>query len=222
MEDFKANRKSPTRQNQQVTLKPEDIFGLFKVTSFIAITMNLEFNSVCPTEAATTAPAMAAAGTATERQRFYDCGAYNSGGYNNGCDGNCQYWHVQGTFLIGCVRRDSQQSQAHPFWLHTGRSTRECILHRRSTQSYNLSTNVHCTYNESIPCHTIPEVTRSTHTDLYVMQEKRIDDYWNVDPNRTLSDSWKGFTKFTFVKEKLPKGYAWSGRRLTTNSSSDH
>ena len=27
------------------------------------------------------------------------------------------------------------------------------------------------------------DVTRSTHTDLDVMQEKRIDDYWNVDSN---------------------------------------
>ena len=45
------------------------------------------------------------------------------------------------------------------------------------------------------------DVARSTHTDLYVMQEKRIDDYWNVDANRCLSDSWKGFTKFTLLKE---------------------
>ena len=51
------------------------------------------------------------------------------------------------------------------------------------------------------------DVTRSTHTDLDVMQEKRVDEYWNVDSNRNLSDSWKVFTKFTLLKEKLPKGY---------------
>ena len=45
------------------------------------------------------------------------------------------------------------------------------------------------------------DVTRSTHTDLDVMQEKRIGNYWNVDANRSLSDSWKGFTKFTLLKE---------------------
>ena len=50
------------------------------------------------------------------------------------------------------------------------------------------------------------DVTRSTHTDLDVLQEKRIDDYWNVDSNRNLSDSWRGFTKFTHVQEKPPKG----------------
>ena len=46
------------------------------------------------------------------------------------------------------------------------------------------------------------DVTRSTHTDLDVLQEKTIDDYWNVDSNRSLSDSWTGFSKFTRLKEK--------------------
>ena len=59
------------------------------------------------------------------------------------------------------------------------------------------------------------DVTRSTYTDLDVMQEKRIDDYCNVDENRSLSDSWKRFTKFTSLKKKPPKGKMWSGRRLT-------
>ena len=57
------------------------------------------------------------------------------------------------------------------------------------------------------------------------MQEKRFDDYWNVDSNRSLSDSWKGFTKFTPLKEKPPKGYTWSGRRWTkvlTTTRPDH
>ena len=53
------------------------------------------------------------------------------------------------------------------------------------------------------------DVTRSTQTDLDVMQDKRIDDCLNVDANRSLSDSWKGFTKFTLLKEKPPKGYMW-------------
>ena len=33
------------------------------------------------------------------------------------------------------------------------------------------------------------DVIRSTHTDLDVAQERRIDDYWNVDGSRNLSDS---------------------------------
>ena len=59
------------------------------------------------------------------------------------------------------------------------------------------------------------DVTRATHTNLDVLQEKRIDDYWNVDANRCLSDSWKGFTKFSLLRENPPKGCMWSGARLT-------
>ena len=56
------------------------------------------------------------------------------------------------------------------------------------------------------------DVTRATYSNPDVLQEKRLDDYCNVDANRSLSDSWKGFTKFTLVKEKPPKVYMWSGR----------
>ena len=52
-------------------------------------------------------------------------------------------------------------------------------------------------------------------TDLDVMQENRIDDSWTVDANRKLSDSWKGITKFTLLNGRVPKGYMWSGERLT-------
>ena len=48
-----------------------------------------------------------------------------------------------------------------------------------------------------------------------VKQEKRIDDYWNIDGSRDLSDLWTGFTQFTLLEEKPPDGYMWSGRRLT-------
>ena len=60
-----------------------------------------------------------------------------------------------------------------------------------------------------------------THTDLGVLQGTRIDDYWNVDLNRHLSDTWRGFTKFTLLKEKPPKGYMWSGKETDKNSH-DH
>ena len=51
------------------------------------------------------------------------------------------------------------------------------------------------------------DVTRNTHTNLEVLQEKRIDDCWNVDVT--------GFTKFTLLNQKPPQGYMWSGRRLS-------
>ena len=55
------------------------------------------------------------------------------------------------------------------------------------------------------------DVSRTTHTNLDVMQESRIDDYWNIDGSRDLSDSWTGFTQFTLLNEKPPDGYMWSG-----------
>ena len=59
------------------------------------------------------------------------------------------------------------------------------------------------------------DVTRNTHTSLDVLLEKNIDDYWNVDGDRELSDTWTRFTNFTMLKEKPPDGYTWSGERLT-------
>ena len=59
------------------------------------------------------------------------------------------------------------------------------------------------------------DVSRTTHKNLDVKQERRIDDYWNIDGSRDLSDSWTSFTQFTLLEEKPPDGYMWSGRRLT-------
>ena len=37
--------------------------------------------------------------------------------------------------------------------------------------------------------------------------------------NRSFSDSWKGFTKFAFLKEDFPKGYLWFWRPTYKNAS---
>ena len=69
------------------------------------------------------------------------------------------------------------------------------------------------------------DVSRTTQTNLDVMQDSRIDDYWNIDGSRDLSDSWTGFTQSTPLEEKPPDGYMWSGRRLTkrqVTSRPDH
>ena len=54
------------------------------------------------------------------------------------------------------------------------------------------------------------EVTRSTDATLDVMSEKRMDDFWNVDGDRELSDTWTGFTRFTVLNERPPDRYTWS------------
>ena len=64
---------------------------------------------------------------------------------------------------------------------------------------------------ESFP---IPLHSRTTHTNLDVKQEKRIDDYWNIDGSRDLSDPWTGFTQFTLLDGKAPDGYTWSGGEI--------
>ena len=46
------------------------------------------------------------------------------------------------------------------------------------------------------------DVTRTTHTNLDALQEKRINGYWNVEKDRTWPDSWTGFTRFTLLNEK--------------------
>ena len=50
------------------------------------------------------------------------------------------------------------------------------------------------------------DVSRTTHTNLDAKQEKRIDDYWNIDGSRDLSDPWTGFTHFTLLDENPPDG----------------
>ena len=42
------------------------------------------------------------------------------------------------------------------------------------------------------------DVSRTTHTNLDVKQEKRIDDYWNIDGSRELSDSCTGSTQLIY------------------------
>ena len=51
------------------------------------------------------------------------------------------------------------------------------------------------------------DVSRTTHTNLDVKQESRIDDCWNIDGSRDLSDSWTGFTQFTLLGDKPLEGF---------------
>ena len=48
-----------------------------------------------------------------------------------------------------------------------------------------------------------------------VKQEKRIDDYWNIDGSRDLSDPWTGFTQLLYSTKKLLTDILGPGERLT-------
>ena len=55
------------------------------------------------------------------------------------------------------------------------------------------------------------DVTRTTYTLLAVLLERNINDNWNVDGERELSDAWTGFTRFVLLKEATGRIYmVWS------------
>ena len=54
-------------------------------------------------------------------------------------------------------------------------------------------------------------MARTASTTLDVILERRIDDHWNIEGDRDLSDAWTGFTRFTiktFRKENMVRGAA--------------
>ena len=54
------------------------------------------------------------------------------------------------------------------------------------------------------------DVTRTTHTNLDVKQERRVDDYWSIDGSRDLSDPWTDLFNLLYWKKNLLTGYMWS------------
>ena len=63
------------------------------------------------------------------------------------------------------------------------------------------------------------DISRTARTNLDVMLERRIDDYWNIDGSRDLSDPWTGFTQFRLLEETPPDGYMWSGREINEKTA---
>ena len=64
-------------------------------------------------------------------------------------------------------------------------------------------------------------MSRTTKTNLDVKQERRIDENWNIDGSRDMSDSWTGFTQFTFLEDKPPNGYMGSGEEGINEKTAD-
>ena len=56
------------------------------------------------------------------------------------------------------------------------------------------------------------DVSRTTRTNLDVMHERCIDDYWNIDGSRDLSGSWTGFTQLFFWNRNLQTDICGPGR----------
>ena len=85
---------------------------------------------------------------------------------------------------------------------------------------------MHVSKEESFP---IPmkniDVTRTTFCITGRIVGENMEDYWNVDGEKELSDAWTGFTRFILMKERPPEGYTWSGeglaRKQTTSCPDD-
>ena len=62
------------------------------------------------------------------------------------------------------------------------------------------------------------EVHRRYQNDIHILGciiGENIEDYWNLDGEKEMSDAWTRFTYFTLLNEKPPDGYTRSGGRLT-------
>ena len=93
-------------------------------------------------------------------------------------------------------------------------------LHRRWTKSPNFTRRE----EESFPISTEIQLTSPelTHTNLDVKQERRIDDYLNIDGSRDMSDYWTCFTQYYSIGRKTVQtdicgpGRDWQEKQLTS------
>ena len=120
--------------------------------------------------------------------------------------GNSHEWCTPSHFQEDSTRDDDEAK--NDFWTITG----EFIYRHHVVPRVKL----YVPQEESFP---VPlkytYVTRRTNTSLDVLMEKHIEDYWNVDGERELSDAWTGFKRFILLNERPPDGYTWPRGRLT-------
>ena len=115
---------------------------------------------------------------------------------------------VRGEDLSGEIQGESRESQpAEPtddaearadFWSIKGDFI--CRHHNEPRVQLHVPKEETC----AIPLRYI-DVSRSAHTNLDVLQEKKIVNYWKVDSSMHLSDSWRGFTKFTLYWQRFKR-----------------
>ena len=96
----------------------------------------------------------------------------------------------------------------------TDRTTEKTFGRFKVTSSLVITLNLEFNFTCRNKKHSIFHLSKmtkkmSTQINLDVMKGKRIDDYWIVDENRSLSDTWTWFTNFTPIKEELWEGRYW-------------
>ena len=101
---------------------------------------------------------------------------------------NSDEWYTPSNIDEDSTRDDEEAN--NDFWTITG----EFIYRHHVVPRVKL----YMPKEESFPTPTkCIDVTRTTHTSLDVMMEKHIEDNWNVDEERELTDASTGFTRFT-------------------------
>ena len=122
--------------------------------------------------------------------------------------GNSDEWYTP-SHLEEDSTRDDEEAK-NDFWTITGE-----FIHRHHVVP---RVKLYVPQEETFPIPTkYIDVTRTTHTSFDVLMEKHMEDFWNVDGARKLSDAWTGFTRFILMNERPPDGFSWSGKRLTRN-----
>ena len=106
--------------------------------------------------------------------------------------GNSDEWYAPSHLQEDSARDDEEVK--NDFWAITGESI--CCHH------VVPRVKMYVPKEESFP---FPlkyiDVTRTTHTSQDVLLEKHIEDYWNVDGEKELSDVWTGFTGFILLRK---------------------
>ena len=65
------------------------------------------------------------------------------------------------------------------------------------------------------------DVWRQAKTRIDVLHEATIDDNWNTDGDKSLSEPWIGMTRLELLNKNPPEGQMWVQGRLTTKIPDD-
>ena len=59
------------------------------------------------------------------------------------------------------------------------------------------------------------DVQRLTKSSKMYFERRPIADYWHMDGDRSMSETWIGVTRFALLSKNPPGGYMWVQGRLT-------
>ena len=66
------------------------------------------------------------------------------------------------------------------------------------------------------------DIQRQTKTSIDVLQEATIDDNWNTDGDKSLSELWIGVTRLALLNKNQPEGYMWVPKQTDEKKKKGH